>query len=204
MGLSCPTLARLGRRGDLARRQVDSELVHDVCGRCPGLSKDRRSVDPDDLVSTNLKTQESKPILVVLFDRQRVGELHRCFRPLAVDLMQLAKLRIAAVAGHHAGNIETILLNSEALVVVDMPGQDQVRVAIRLGETFEQHLFRHRAARMLVVTRIRRMVDCDDQRFVRVGYLQFTFEPVDLVLVQFRLRLADIGEQPDNRGERRR
>ncbi len=46
------------------------------------------------------------------------------------------------------------------------------------------------------------MVDGDDEGFAGIGGGELGPEPVDLVLVNFRLGFADIGEQADDGGER--
>jgi hypothetical protein len=63
--------------------------------------------------------------------------VHWCLRELAVDLVELAKLSITAVAGHHTGHVEAALPDSKALVVMDMTGQYQMGKAVGLGEALE-------------------------------------------------------------------
>lgn len=89
----------------------------------------------------------------------------------------------------------------EALKVVDVPGQNEVGVAVDGGEGVKEDLIDGAAAGVLGIAGKGRMMDGDDQGEAGIGSGEFAFEPVDLVLMDFALGFADVGEEADDGGE---
>lgn len=75
---------------------------------------------------------------------------------------------------------------------MDVARKNQVGIAVSRFEAAEQNTFHFAAPGMLRIPGIRRVVNGDDQSRIRVSGRQFPTEPVDLVLVELTLILADI------------
>ena len=117
--------------------EIDREPVRDPGLRCLAFHIGRGIIGADDIVLCDLQPQETEILIVVALQPQLVGDLQRRHRWLTLDLVQIAQFGVAAGTGDDAGNFDRLaldgLLHGEALIVVDMTRQDQVRVSARIA-----------------------------------------------------------------------
>src|ERR1700691_1875878 len=92
---------------------------------------------------------------------------------------------------------------SKTLIVVNVARQNQIGISSRGFEAAGKNLIGNAAARMLGIARKWRVMNGHDQCKVGVGSLQFALKPIDLILMNLRLGLADVRKYADDRGERR-
>jgi hypothetical protein len=95
------------------------------------------------LVFAHFKTEKTEIVLVILFEGEAAPERQRRRWIHVINLMELAELRIAACPGHHARNLETLDHIREALIVVDVSGQDEIGVSLSSFEAVKQYLLNY-------------------------------------------------------------
>jgi hypothetical protein len=107
-------------------------------------------------------------------------------------------MRVAAGASHQVGNLQWALgpLHNirEALIVVNVPRQDQIGITLDGLERLCQDLINHAASGMFHIAGKRRMMNRHDQGEIGIGSLQFALKPIHLVLMNFPLGLTDVGK----------
>ena len=162
---------------------------NDVVSAGEGSGRDLDAEEPVVVVGVGL---EGDQVVVI------VGELDGWDHALPVDLSDRVQVGVAACPGHQVRGLGAVgVLFGESLVVVHVAGEDDVWVAAGLLGCLLDEFLHRRAAGVVVVGRVRRVVQRDQQRDVLGQVAQFADEPVGLRLLDVAA-FGDVAVEPDD------